>query len=218
MMGARLTRLVTGTLLAMALGAAAGAEVIDRVLAIVGGQVVTLSDAHAVLALKRVDPADEPDPIGAALSYLIDRRLVLAEVDRYMPPEPDETAIEKRIAAIRSALAPDAAFAPALARVALDETRLRALARDDLRIDIYLDQRFAALVPGDDDVERYYREHAADFTREGVLAPLEDVRGEARRRLAAERRTRLIAQWIADLRRRVDVSVLYLPAKPGAPR
>lgn len=218
MRGTRLTRFVTGTLVAMALGASAGAEIIDRVLAIVGGEVVTLSDVYAALALKLVDPAGAADPVGSALSFLIDRRLVVGEVDRYVPPEPDVSAIERRVIELRRPLPADASTVPGLARLALDDQRLRALAREDLRIESYLTQRFAADVPSDQDVELYYREHAADFTRGGVLVPLEDVREEVRRTLASERRARLIANWIADLRRRVDVSVLYLSARPGAPR
>lgn len=219
MMGRRrVTRLVTGALLTLALGVPVGADIIDRVLAIVGAQVVTLSDVHVALALKLVDSTGAADPIGAALSHLIDRRLVVSEVDRYVPPEPDEGAIERRVAELRRALPGDASTAPGLARIGLDEQRLRDFARDDLRIETYLGQRFAAVVPTDGDVERYYRDHPADFTRDLVRLPLDDVREDARRRLAAERRTRVIENWIADLRRRVDINVLYLPARPGARR
>ncbi len=209
---------MTGALLALALGVPVGADIIDRVLAIVGGQLVTLSDVHVALALKLVDPAGAADPIDVALSYLIDRRLVVSEVDRYLPPEPDQGATERRMTELRRALPADASTAPGLARIALDDQRLRAVARDDLRIETHLGQRFAAVVPTDEDVERYYRDHPADFTRDAVRLPLDAVREDARRRLAAARRTRVIENWIADLRRRVDVNVLYLPARLGSPR
>lgn len=208
----RLVRSVALALLGLALGGSARDEIIDRVLAIIGGQVITLSDVHATLALTRVDPARAADPVGAALSWLIDRRLVLAEVDRYGPPEPEDVAIARRVAELDRALPADP---KSLARLGLDAERVRGWARDDLRIDTYLAQRFGAVQPTDQDVARYYREHAAAFTREGVLRPLAEVQDEVRRTLADERRARLIADWVGDLRRRTDVNVLYLPGRGG---
>jgi phosphoserine phosphatase len=67
------------------------------------------------------------------------------------------------------------------------EARLRAWMRDDLRIAAYLEQRFAA---------------TADLT-------VEQVAPELRERLSAERRAGLIADWIADLRRRTPVVELW---------
>src|ERR1700730_11047463 len=66
--------------------AGAGAEIIDRVLANVGGGVIMQSDVTMAFELGLVTVGETDDPIAAVLSQLIDRRLVLAEVDRYAPP------------------------------------------------------------------------------------------------------------------------------------
>ena len=66
----------------------ARAEVIDRVLAVVGGQLITLTDVIAARDLRLVAPPTGADPTRDLLSKLIDRELVLAEVERYAPPEP----------------------------------------------------------------------------------------------------------------------------------
>lgn len=208
-----LSRVAALVLLATSLVTQVRAEVIDRILAIVGSQLVTLSDVHVALALKMVDPPTAADRIGVALSFLIDRRLVIAEVDRYMPPEPDEAAVAQRAAELRRSVAGDV-----LAPLGLDEGRVAALARDDLRMQAYLTQRFGAMQPTDDDIARYYRDHPGDFTRGGELLPLADVLEQARQQLASERRSQLIAAWIADLRRRTDVNVLYLPGPSGVRR
>jgi hypothetical protein len=205
-------------MLAAALAAPAQAEVVDRVLAIVGTQLITLSDAYAALALRLVDASAAADPIGAALDALIDRRLVLTEVERYQPPEPDVIAIERRVAELRRALPAGVAPGEALAPLALDDQRLRSLARDDLRIDAYLPQRFGATQPTDEEVARYYRDHVADFTRGGVAQPLAEVQEDLRAMLGAEQRRQVIADWIGDLRRRADINVLYLPGGSGARR
>ena len=72
------------------------AEIIDRMLAVVDGQIVTLSDVRAALRFGLV-PADvTTDPIAAALQRLIDRRLMLHEVERYAPPEPGRGGSRRR--------------------------------------------------------------------------------------------------------------------------
>lgn len=208
----RLRRLAAGAIAVAGLSTgAAAADVIDRVLAIVGSQLVTLSDAYLALALGRVEPGEGADPVAVALSSLVDRQLVLAEVDRYALPEPDAASIDRRAGELREALA-NRPGGPPMAALALDESRLRDIARNDVRIETYLGQRFAAVQPTEAEVAAYYREHPDLYARDGVLLPFVEVQTAARQRLAGERRQRLIDAWIVDLRRRAEINVLYLPA------
>lgn len=208
----RLRRLAAGAIAVAGLSTgAAAADVIDRVLAIVGSQLVTLSDAYLALALGRVEAGEAADPVGVALSSLVERQLVLAEVDRYALPEPDAASIDRRVAELREALASRPGGGQPMAALALDESRLRDIARNDVRIGTYLGQRFAALQPTEADVAAYYREHPDLYRRDGVLRPFVEVQAAVRQRLASERRQLLIDAWIADLHRRADINVLYLP-------
>jgi hypothetical protein len=84
------------------------------------------------------------DPIDAATERLIDRTLVIREVDRYAVPEPADAEVEARVARLMSAFPSQEAFRDTLASVAFTEAQLRAWARNDLRIEAYLDQRFAS--------------------------------------------------------------------------
>jgi len=122
-------------------------EVIDRVLAVVAGDLIMQSDLRAAreLALVTTDAAADPDR--AILSQLIDRARILDEVERYAPPEPSPDAIERAFRAVRARFTSDDAFAAALARVGFDEKQLRAILRQNLRIRAYLDQRFASETP-----------------------------------------------------------------------
>lgn len=123
---------------------AARAEIIERVLAVVQGVVITQSDATAAsdLGLVTVEPTD--DPLGATLAKLIDRQLILTEVERYAPAEPAAEAIDRKVQAVRARFTSTDAYTAALNRSGLDEARLRQLLRDELRIEAYLDQRFPA--------------------------------------------------------------------------
>ena len=116
------------------------AELVERTLAIVGGSAITLSDVQAAMALGLVRSTTD---INVATEALVDRALMLREVDRYAPPEPDAARIDERLTQIRQRL--DAAqITTILAASGVSETRLRAWIRDDLRIETYLNQRFAA--------------------------------------------------------------------------
>ena len=67
---------------------AAQGELIERTLALVGGEAITLSDVRGALALGLVDVPAAADQIPAATKRLIDRALMLREVQRYAPAEP----------------------------------------------------------------------------------------------------------------------------------
>ena len=121
-------------------------ETIDRVLALVAGQLIMLTDVTAARDLGLVSADAAADPVRATLSKLIDRELILAEVDRYAPPEPETEAVDGEVERVRERFQSPEAFAVTLARSGIDEKHLRETLRKDLRIRAYLDQRFT--VPG----------------------------------------------------------------------
>jgi hypothetical protein len=189
------------------------ADVIDRILAVVGGEMITLSDVNSALRFGLVPPPADRDPIRSALDALINRQLELVEVNRYQPPEPAAQAIEERLTAIhkRFPTAPD--FDKALAQSGLTPDELRARLRDDERISTYLDQRFGVgLQVSDEDLVAYYRSHETAFTRAGVLRPYSEVREQVRAMVLNEKRQELIKDWLAGLRRRAEITDLYLRA------
>jgi hypothetical protein len=189
------------------------AEVIDRILAVVDAQVITLSDARAALRFRLVPEDVSVDPIAAALQRLIDRRLMLADVDRYAPPEPLPAAVDAAIAEIERRFKDTLEMEIAITQSGITRDELRRYLRDSLRIETYLQQRFPpAVQPSEDEIVRYYREHASEFTVAGGLKPLDDVREAARAGAVRAQREALVRQWVEGLRRRGAVQVLYLPA------
>lgn len=190
---------------------------IDRVLAAVGGEIITLSDVNAVLRFELVPPVVTADPVQAVLELLIDRRLALAEVERYAPPEPADSAIDAGLADVQRRFADGAAFEAALSQSTMSRDELRRFVRDSLRIETYMEQRFAtAAQPSEDEIVRYYKEHPSDFTINGALPPLAEIRARVNERLVAERRREAVAEWHAGLRRRG--SVVVMPAITRDPR
>lgn len=186
------TALATAIALVAALNVAR-AEIIDRVLAVVNGVMLTQTDVYGAMAFGLVDldgglgseargqgsgarsqESGASDPIQPALDQLIERELVLAEVNRYAPPEPSEAEVAARAAAVRARFPSPEAYQRALASTGYTDERVRAVARDAIRIETYLAQRFGVSVQ------------------------------------PADRRI-LIADWKAGLRRRADVTIQYQP-------
>ena len=123
-------------------------EVIDRVLAVVSGSLITLSDVNAAYDLGLVKPRGSGDRVRDVLSQLIDRELQLAEVDRYAPPEPSAADVDREVQVVQSRFPSPGAFEAVLARSGIDLTHLRETLRENLRIRGYLAQRFSVTAEG----------------------------------------------------------------------
>jgi hypothetical protein len=181
----------------------AAAEIIDRLLAVVDGTPITQSDAFGAIRLGLVAVPAAPDPVAPVLERLIERRLMLVEVDRYAPPDPADGDVERALEAVRARVGP-AALDVILAQTGSGPDQLRRFLRDDLRIQAYLQQRFGAIQPTEFDVAQYYRDHAAEFGGRS----LQQVHDAVAAALTKERRDAVIRDWVAGLRRRANITVL----------
>jgi hypothetical protein len=187
-------------------------ELLDRVLARVDGHPITLTDTRAASRLGLVEPAEGVDPTLFALRQLIERRLILAEVARFAPPEPDPAALSGQLNALKARVGTPADVAALERSTGYGEDQIREVARDSLRIQAYLNQRFGLSVqPSDEEVGQYYRTHLNEFTRDGRVMSFVDAEPEARQKAAAERRRAIIFQWMRELHQRAEIVELYQP-------
>ena len=207
----KLRRAIAAASLTVLLPTTSGAEVIDRILAVVDRELITMSD---VVAAQRLGLAESPpgdDPTRRTLDALIARQLELAEANRYMPSEPTPAQIQDALAAITSRFRTAQELEEALVQTGLTAEQLRLRVRDDLRIEAYLNQRFGAAVqPSEQEVANYYRTHAAELATAAGVPPLDDVRQAIRSRLAGTRRAALVTEWLEGLRRRTEIADLYV--------
>ena len=108
-------------------------QVLDSVVARVGSSAITRTDVDAAVTFGIVGRDD-------AVRQLIDRRLMLAEVNRFPPPEPGATEIKLLMETMRKTAG--AEVAAVMKRTGVNDDRLAELARDTLRIQSYMRQRF----------------------------------------------------------------------------
>ncbi len=116
-----------------------GQQLLDRVVAHVDGTAITLTDLNAAIGLGVVDAPAGSDA-KAALERLIERQLVLSEVARFAPPEPPAAAVDGEVAAMTARTG--GRLKDVMDATGVDDTRIREMARDTLRIQAYATQRF----------------------------------------------------------------------------
>jgi hypothetical protein len=149
-------------LVLVAMSAAPGAQqVINRVIARVGSSVIMLSDLRAAVALGVVEgPGAEPRADNPAFEALIERHVMLSEVARFPAPEPTELAVDEVVASMKARAGPQ--LGTLMRDTGLDEAAVRTLARDTLRIQAYVRQRFgAAATPSTQEVRQWLRDARA---------------------------------------------------------
>jgi len=184
-------------------GSLVAQALLDRVVARVNGSVILLSDVRAAVLFGLVEGSPESDE---AVEQMVQRSLLVEEVNRFPPPEPTAEAVDAELARLQTRAGASGDEVERTTGLTADNVRL--LARDRLRVQSYIDQRFGVTVPlTDGQVLQYYRAHPEEFTANGQLTPFEGAQGLARERAGLEQRQRTISQWLRDLRARADVNL-----------
>ena len=144
------------------------------------------------------------------ISRLINRILILVEVDRFLVSEPLQIEIQRRIDELKEHHSTVESFETAWKSVGMTEERLYRLIRNDLRIDSYLLQRFTSTAePTNAELVQYHKENQDLYTLNGSRLPFNDARELVRDDLLEERRQVIIQNWIARLHQGVEV--VYVP-------
>ena len=185
-------------------------QLLDRVLARIDTEAITQTDVESLVEFGLIDTKSATLP--AAIRQAIERQLALREVARFPPPEPPAAAVDQQLAAMKARVGER--LDAVMRANGVDEVRLRGLARDTLRIRLYLDQRFGTSTQvTEEDARKYFEEHRDQFTRNGEALTFEQAAAEARQRASAERQAKAVTQWLQDLRSRSEV-VLVTQSSP----
>jgi len=202
---------IYGLLLAACLGAPAlsAQVVVDRVVARVENDIITLSDVRELAAYQRLsgrEPAPEPE----LLQQLIDQWIVANDAAAARFPAPPAQQVDAQLAALRNQVGTPQQFAARLRELDLSEQDVRRLVAKQIFLDLYLERRFRAVArvqPGD--VERYYRDEFVPQLqrRKQAVPPLDDVRDSITDLLLERDITRRAQQWIEQARASLDVEI-----------
>lgn len=194
----------------LACAAAAGqVETLDRILAVVAGHVILQSDVRAFVELRLAAADNGAGAEDDVLTYMIERRLVLDEVERHVASDPPPEGVERRLAAVAGRFPSAAAFEAALARVGFTRDDLRQVLRDDMLREAYVENRFGAVpAPTEEQLRAFHAGRAGEFVEGGRLLSFDEARPLVLRRIAEQRRAALVDEWVAGLVRRGQVNRL----------
>jgi hypothetical protein len=192
-------------------------QMLDRVLARIATEAITQTDVQSLIEFGLADAKSAADP--PAVRQAVERQLILREVARFPQSEPPPAAVDEQLATMKGRVG--ARLDAVMRANGLDEERLRGMARDTLRIQNYLEQRFGfASQVSEEEARKYFDAHRDQFTRNGMPLTFEEATAEARRGAAAARRQGTMTQWLQDLIARSDVvfvtetATTNPPAKP----
>jgi hypothetical protein len=183
-------------------------QTVNCLVAVVNGQVVTLTDLEIAREFELFDrqAAGAPgDPRLAVLEALIGQKVVLDMTRGPLAVGKDEISLA--LESLREKFGPDA-FRGKLVKFGLGESDLRPYLEDRLKYKKIVTARFSATIPvSRGDVEKYYREVYVPQQKAKRLEPdgIESVLSDLEAKIREDVRARQVAEWVKAIRAQAEV-------------
>ncbi len=186
--------------------------IIDRIAVVVEKRIVKESDIKRDIRVTSFLNSENPDLSLAsqkkAANRLIDQVFIRREIELGDYPTATLQQADQQLEKLKKdKFRTEAAFEQALRRYELSELDLRMQFQWQLTVLRFIDVRFkpAVLVTGDE-IEKYYRDHAAALRREYPgKSSLDDLRGHIREILTGEKVNQQFFAWLDDQRKDTKV-------------
>jgi len=205
---------------------AAAGEVIDRIVAVVNGQIILQSDWNdalryeGLLSARAVSDFSEDDR-RAVLDRLIDQELLGEQMKSALIKHASEQEAAAQIAQVRQ-LYPDAAtddgWKAVLERFGLTEKGFVAHVQQQIDLMRLVDAHLRPTVQIDSkSIEAYYRDRFVPQLKQSGAGdvPLEEVSAKIREMLTEEKVSELMVSWLQSLRSESKVNVAGTPEPPA---
>jgi len=195
-------------------------EVIDRLMAVVNRQIITLGDVEQELRMQVVDPT-AGDLAGVNSSQqqkmnqevvvqrLIEQTLIREQIQQFPGLEIDDEQVESQVAAVEK----NVGGAGKLAEMKIDIGALRDRLRWQLQVMKFIDYRFRQFVVVDTkEIEAYYQnQFLPELQKRNVLpAPeLADVEERIRKIVTEEKLNTQVDEWLVSLRKDATIEIFH---------
>ena len=194
--------------------------VLDRVVAVVNGDLILESDLEAEERFAAFQPFNEPNTSRDKLiDRLIDRQLILQQLRLQPEPPIMDEQVDAQLAVQRKAIPAcaayqcetDAGWAKFLADHGVTLEELRDRARLELQVLQFVDQRFRMgirVLPAE--IDAYYQKTLVPAYQKEKVAPPDEskVSDRIKEILLQERVTSLLDDWLKTLRAQGSVSIV----------
>jgi peptidyl-prolyl cis-trans isomerase SurA len=186
-------------------GGTTGAVLVDKIVAVVNSEVLTLQDFEDHLALRRVfQPREGALDRMVAFERFVDEALLQQEALRTRSVQVDDAEVTQQLQTVQQQ--------PERALELEQVTRQRGLSlrdvhtwlRRQLTTHAFIDRRIRLFVRvSEDQIRQYYQQH-----QQNMREPLTDaVREQIRRLLVEQQVNAQLADVVGDLRRRADLDL-----------
>jgi hypothetical protein len=210
-----------GRLVALFVAAAvsAPAVIIDQIAIVIGDSIIKDSDIERDIRgtdFMNGAPLDLSDAARKkAVSRLIDQVFIRREIESGDYPQASWKQTDEQIDRLeRQRFKTKTAFDAALRRYGFNEVDLRTLMQWQLTILSFIDIRFKpAVLVTDEEIEKYYNEHAAALAREYPGKSLDDFREQIRQTLTEQGVNQQFFAWLDEQRKNSKIQYLEASLK-----
>jgi len=191
----------------MVLPATASAELIDRIVATVNNQVITLSDLRQAVRFNEEmggGSRDRKDIEAETLEGLINKLLLLREARRLSLTEVTEQDVGDEIGKVRTRLGSDKAFSDFLQRTEMTLEQLGRMLGERLLVERFVEKKVGLFVRvGRNEARKYFDGHPEEF--KGKRFP--EVSKTITALLSEEKTGQQITHYLAELRNKADIRI-----------
>jgi hypothetical protein len=189
----------------------AEAIVLDRVLAVVNGEIISLSEVESELMFfDQVNSGQGKDlsdaVIQTGIQKLIDHKLLLAEAKRFDVEDPTQDEIQGRLQEIQKKFNTSGGFEKTLRQNTMTLEDLKQRIAEHLMVDRFIDQRirfFVIVLP--EEISRYYAENQAEFQSR----PLDKVEKEIERMLLEQKQKTKLEDYLTTLKNKANIQINF---------
>lgn len=194
----------------------AAQQVVDRIIARIGEDILMLSELRELRAFQQLVEGRSADR-HELFEQLVRQWIVISEARaaNFPPPEPQQvTAAFEQLA---GSFGSPEAWRARLRDAGLTEAAVRRLLERQLYVATYLDYKFRpATTVEEQEIETYYRQEYVPQmrARSQTPPPLEDVRERIRELLVQREISRRALRWLEEARGQVRIEILDESLKP----
>ncbi len=189
--------------LSLSLPFSARAELVDRVVASVNNDVITLSELdHAVEFNAALGGRNDARLREETLEGLINRQLLIQEAFRLKFVEISDQDVDAEVEKLKKRLGSEQAFADFLKRLDMNGQELRRMLGDRLLAERFIEKKIGLFVHvSREDAQDYFTGHSGEF--KGKQFP--EVQKAITAMLSAQKFDQEAAQYLAELKGRAEI-------------
>lgn len=195
-----------------------GAEVVDRMVAVVNGQLITYTDLLWQLALEPGTPLDRPraEDLRRVLETVIDQQIIYHEAEKLPHIHADDREVEPALAELVRRFPSQTEFQRRVASVGLTSGQLREIVRARVEIEKYVHFRFRSFaVVTPQEAEGYYRDVYVPRRRRqapGAIVPaLKEVYKEIEGAMIEDKVASDLAKFFDEVRDTAEIQIISQP-------